>query len=177
MIAAKIRSRTFSRLKVAGNSVYDGQNRNIGKVKDLVLDRDGRIAVVVVDVGSFLGVGGKYVGINIGDIKTNANPTEPAWAGLVREKARARMRRQLSPARSCACRRPHFGRGCARSLSGLDPLRDRITVLCAHGRLTGVPQVTILGTSVDGLPVGLTILGARGKDAALVAVTRMLASV
>jgi amidase len=104
---------------------------------------------------------------------------EPAWAGLVREKARARMQWLLSPARSCACRRPPFFRAPlrAQSLSGLDPLRDRITVLCAHGPLAGVPQVTILGTSVDGLPVGLTILGARGKDAALVAVARVLASV
>ena len=53
----------FRAAKMIGSSVYDVQNRDIGKVKDLVLDRDGRIAVVVVDVGSFLGVGGKYVDI------------------------------------------------------------------------------------------------------------------
>src|SRR3981081_3023550 len=59
--------------KMIGSAVYDVQNRNIGSVKDLVLDRDGRVAAVVVDVGSFLGVGGKYVAISMSDIKTDNN--------------------------------------------------------------------------------------------------------
>lgn len=59
--------------KMLGSAVYDVQNRDIGKVKDLVLDKSGNVDVVVVDVGSFLGVGGKYVGIPISEIKTNNN--------------------------------------------------------------------------------------------------------
>ena len=59
--------------KMIGSTVYDVQNRNIGSVKDLVLDSDGRVAAVVVDVGSFLGVGGKYVAISMSDIKTDNN--------------------------------------------------------------------------------------------------------
>ena len=59
--------------KMIGSTVYDLQNRNIGKVKDLVLNKDGAVDVVVLDVGSFLGMGGKYVGIPISDIKTNNN--------------------------------------------------------------------------------------------------------
>ena len=59
--------------KMIGSTVYDLQNRNIGRVKDLVLDRDGKVAAVVLDVGSFLGVGGKYVAINLSDIKTDNN--------------------------------------------------------------------------------------------------------
>jgi sporulation protein YlmC with PRC-barrel domain len=59
--------------KMIGGSIYDVQNRNIGSVKDLVLDNDGRVAAVVVDVGSFLGVGGKYVAISMSDIKTDNN--------------------------------------------------------------------------------------------------------
>jgi sporulation protein YlmC with PRC-barrel domain len=55
--------------KMIGSSIYDVQNRNIGSVKDLVLDSDGRVAAVVVDVGSFLGVGGKYVAISMSDTK------------------------------------------------------------------------------------------------------------
>ena len=57
--------------KMIGSTVYDLQNRNIGKVSDLVLNRDGAVDVVVLDVGSFLGMGGKYVGIPINDIKTD----------------------------------------------------------------------------------------------------------
>ena len=56
----------------------------------------------------------------------------------------------------------------------LSPLRARITCLAAHGGLTGVPQVSIPGAHVGGLPVGLSILGARGTDATLVAVAKAL---
>ena len=59
--------------KMIGSTVYDLQNRNIGKVSDLVLNKDGTVDVVVLDVGSFLGMGGKYVGIPISDIKTDNN--------------------------------------------------------------------------------------------------------
>ena len=59
--------------KMIGSTVYDVQNRNIGSVKDLVLDRDGRVDSVVIDVGSFLGMGGKYVAVNLNDIKTDNN--------------------------------------------------------------------------------------------------------
>jgi sporulation protein YlmC with PRC-barrel domain len=56
-----------------GSTVYDVQNRNIGKVDDLVLDEDGKVAAVVIDVGSFLGVGGKTVAVQKSDIKSDNN--------------------------------------------------------------------------------------------------------
>jgi sporulation protein YlmC with PRC-barrel domain len=59
--------------KMIGSAVYDIQNRKIGKVRDLVLDRSGQIAAVVVDVGSFLGMGGKNVAVKPSDIKTDHN--------------------------------------------------------------------------------------------------------
>jgi sporulation protein YlmC with PRC-barrel domain len=59
--------------KMIGSSVYDLQNRNIGKVRDLVLDKDGKVAAVVVDVGTFLGMGGKTVAVKLSDLKTDNN--------------------------------------------------------------------------------------------------------
>src|SRR6516165_2143784 len=59
--------------KMIGSTVYDVQNRNIGSVKDLILDKSGRVDKVVADVGSFLGMGGKYVAIPLSDIKTDHN--------------------------------------------------------------------------------------------------------
>jgi len=59
--------------QMIGSAVYDVHNRKIGSVKDLILDRDGKVAEVVVDVGSFLGVSGKYVAIDMSDIKANNN--------------------------------------------------------------------------------------------------------
>jgi sporulation protein YlmC with PRC-barrel domain len=57
--------------QMIGSTVYDVQKRNIGSVKDIVLDRDGKVTAVVVDVGAFLGVGGKYVAANLNDLKTD----------------------------------------------------------------------------------------------------------
>jgi sporulation protein YlmC with PRC-barrel domain len=59
--------------RMIGSTVYDVQNRNIGKVRDLVLDRDGKIAAVVVDVGTFLGMGGKSVALKLSDLKMDNN--------------------------------------------------------------------------------------------------------
>jgi sporulation protein YlmC with PRC-barrel domain len=59
--------------KMIGSAVYDVQNRKVGHVKDLVLDRDGQVASVVVDVGAFLGMGGKYVAVPPRDLKTDHN--------------------------------------------------------------------------------------------------------
>ena len=59
--------------KMIGSTVYDLQNRNIGSVKDLVLDRNGQVDAVVLDVGSFLGMGGKYVAVKLSDIKADNN--------------------------------------------------------------------------------------------------------
>ena len=48
-------------------------NRNIGKVSDLVPNKNGTVYVVVLDVGSFLGMSGKYVAFPPTDIKTDNN--------------------------------------------------------------------------------------------------------
>jgi sporulation protein YlmC with PRC-barrel domain len=57
--------------QMIGSTVYDVQNRNIGSIKDIVLDREGKVTAVVVDVGAFLGVGGKYVAVPLSDLKTD----------------------------------------------------------------------------------------------------------
>jgi len=59
--------------KMIGSDVYSVENADIGKVQDIILDRDGRVASVVVDVGSFLGMGGKDVAVRLSDIKSDNN--------------------------------------------------------------------------------------------------------
>ena len=102
---------------------------------------------------------------------------ERQWAALTREEARGRMRHLLPPGTIlCLPTTPFPAPRRGLPLSQLGPLRDRILCLCAHGGLTGVPQVTIPGAAVEGLPVGLSILAARSGDASLVAVARALAT-
>jgi amidase len=100
---------------------------------------------------------------------------ERAWASLMRQEARARMA-YLLPPRTILClpTTPFPAPLRGQKLSVLDPLRDRITCLCAQGGLAGHPQVSLPGAVVDDLPVGLSIIGPRGSDATLVAVARAL---
>ena len=102
--------------------------------------------------------------------------SERAWATLVRQEARGRMR-QLLPSGTILClpTTPFPAPLCGQPLSVLEPLRDRITALCGHGGLTGVPQISLPVATVGGLPIGLSILGARGSDASLVAIARAMA--
>ena len=97
------------------------------------------------------------------------------WAALTRDEARARMAWLLPPGTiACMPTTPFPAPRKGLPLSTLDPLRARMNCLTAHGGLTGVPQVNLPGASVDGLPVGLSILGAHGADATLVAVARAM---
>jgi amidase len=101
--------------------------------------------------------------------------SERQWAALMRDEARARVTWLLPPGTIlCMPTTPFPAPRKGLPLATLDPLRARINCLAAHGGLTGVPQVSLPGASVDGLPVGLSILGARGSDAALVAVAKAM---
>ena len=57
--------------KMVGSTVYDRQNRDIGSVKDIILDRDGKVAEVIVDVGAVLSIVGKLVAVHWSDFKTD----------------------------------------------------------------------------------------------------------
>jgi amidase len=96
---------------------------------------------------------------------------DQAWGALMRQEARGRMA-HLLPEGTILClpTTPFPAPKVGLPLSVLDPLRDRITCLCAQGGLAGHPQVNLPGATVDGLPVGLSIIGPRGSDATLVAV-------
>lgn len=101
--------------------------------------------------------------------------SERNWANLMRAEARARLAYLVPPGTIlCMPTTP-----CIAPLKGLpipelDPVRDRITCLAAHGGLAGHPQVSLPGAEVDGAPVGLSIIGARGEDASLVAVAKAM---
>jgi amidase len=101
--------------------------------------------------------------------------SERGWANLMRQEARGRMAWLLPPGTIlCLPTTPFPAPLRGQRLSMLDPLRDRITCLCAQGGLAGHPQVNLPGATVDGLPVGLSIIGPRGSDAILVAVARAM---
>ena len=94
-------------------------------------------------------------------------------AALMREEARARLRLLLPPGTIlCLPTTPFPAPLLGQSVSALAFPRERITCLACVGGLTGSPQVSLPGALVDGAPVGLSIVGGRGADSALLAVAR-----
>jgi amidase len=101
--------------------------------------------------------------------------SERQWAALMRAEARARLAWLLPPGTIlCLPTTPFPAPRKGLPLATLDPLRARISCLTSHGGLTGVPQVSLPGATVDGLPVGLSVVGPRGSDATLVAVAKAM---
>lgn len=100
---------------------------------------------------------------------------EQQWAEMMRLEARARLRHLLPPGTILCLPTTAFPaplRGLSQPM--LQPLKDRISCLCAQGGLTGSPQVSLPGATVNGAPVGLSIIGGRGTDATLIAVAHAM---
>jgi amidase len=103
--------------------------------------------------------------------------TERQWALIVRREARGRLRQLLPPGTLlCLPTTPFPAPKRGEPLSVASTQRDHILCLCAHGGLAGMPQVNLPGATVDGLPIGLSIVGGAGEDASLVAVARAMAA-
>jgi hypothetical protein len=49
--------------KLIGSAVFNDQNEKIGSVDDLILTRDNKVALAVISVGGFLGIGNKLVAV------------------------------------------------------------------------------------------------------------------
>ncbi|KAF0131445.1 MAG: PRC-barrel domain-containing protein [Methylocystaceae bacterium] len=50
-------------------NVYDPQENKIGEVKDLVLDRGGKVTAAILSVGGFLGMGEKDIAVAFSDLR------------------------------------------------------------------------------------------------------------
>lgn len=51
-------------------NVYDPNDNKIGEVKDMLLDREGKVQAVIVSVGGFLGMGEKDVAVPFDAVAT-----------------------------------------------------------------------------------------------------------
>lgn len=102
--------------------------------------------------------------------------SERQWAEMMRLDARARMH-YLLDAQTVLCMptTPFPAPAKGLPVDTQTPLRNRIACLCSHGGLTGVCQVSVPVTLAEGRPVGLSLVGAPGADATLVALAGALA--
>lgn len=98
-----------------------------------------------------------------------SSEADRGWAELMRREVRGRMRFLLPPGVVLAMPTTPFpAPRVGLPLGTLGPLRDQILCLCAHGGLAGHPQISIPGATVEGRPVGLSLIAARGSDALLI---------
>jgi hypothetical protein len=65
--------------KVVGLDVYNNDNKDIGTVKDIALNPNGRTTAYIVSVGGFLGIGDHYVAVDPSALKVTYNDSDKKW--------------------------------------------------------------------------------------------------
>jgi sporulation protein YlmC with PRC-barrel domain len=66
--------------KLAGVDVYNEANDKIGDINDVILDRSGKVANVILAVGGFLGLGEHYVAVGFDKLKWVDQPVTATTA-------------------------------------------------------------------------------------------------
>jgi len=65
--------------KVVGLDIYNNANQDIGQIKDIALNQNGRSQAYVVSVGGFLGLGEHYIAVNPSAVKVSYNASDKKW--------------------------------------------------------------------------------------------------
>ena len=86
--------------EMTGADVYDNQNKNVGSIKDIILDPDGRVAAVVLNVKGTFGLSRRYVALGVGDLKISNSAPKPRFTvGLSRDQLRTAQTYDLHEAK------------------------------------------------------------------------------
>jgi sporulation protein YlmC with PRC-barrel domain len=65
--------------KVVGLDIYNNDDKDIGQIKDIAMNPNGRSKAYIVSVGGFLGIGEHYVAINSSAVKVAYNDQDKKW--------------------------------------------------------------------------------------------------
>jgi sporulation protein YlmC with PRC-barrel domain len=88
--------------KWIGKSVEGADGKDIGKVADLILDKDGKVQKVVLSVGGFLGIGDKHVALAPDQVKFGAD--DKLTTSMSQEQLKAHPRFEYAEDRSATPR-------------------------------------------------------------------------
>ncbi len=75
--------------KLAGVAVYNEANEKIGDINDVILDRSGKVANVILGVGGVLGLGEHYVAVAFDKLKWVDQPVTSTTASTTSAPANA----------------------------------------------------------------------------------------
>ena len=67
--------------KLIGTKIRNNANENIGEINELILDKEGKVAAVVVGVGGFLGIGEREVALDFKSLNIKYDPNAMTDAG------------------------------------------------------------------------------------------------
>jgi hypothetical protein len=67
--------------KLIGTNVKNQANETIGEINELILDKDGKVAAVVIGVGGFLGIGQREVALDYKSLNIKNDPNAMTDAG------------------------------------------------------------------------------------------------
>jgi sporulation protein YlmC with PRC-barrel domain len=67
--------------KLLGTKVRNNANETIGDINELIVDKDGKLAAVVVGVGGFLGMGEREVALDFKSLNIKYDPNAMTEAG------------------------------------------------------------------------------------------------
>jgi PRC-barrel domain len=66
--------------KLIGLKVYNGADENVGEIKDLVIERDGLYAYILL-IGGLLGAEDRFVAVTPDSISITFDPAKKKWRG------------------------------------------------------------------------------------------------
>lgn len=75
--------------KLIHMNVYNGQNEKIGDIKELMVDKEGKIDVVAIAVGGFLGMGEHDVAVKFDKLKWVNEPVSSTTSSNTTNSSRA----------------------------------------------------------------------------------------
>ncbi|WP_338830616.1 PRC-barrel domain-containing protein [Bradyrhizobium sp. 27S5] len=75
--------------KLAGVNVYNEANEKIGDINEVILDRSGKVANVILGVGGVLGLGEHYVAVTFDKLKWVDQPVTSTTASTTSAPANA----------------------------------------------------------------------------------------
>jgi hypothetical protein len=64
--------------KIIGVPVYNGQDQAIGRISDLLMDQQARVATAIVSVGGYLGVGDRLVQVPLSLMRFPKDDARPS---------------------------------------------------------------------------------------------------
>jgi len=85
--AAAHREGPWRASKLIGVDVYNEANEKIGDISEIILDKSGKVANVIIGVGGFLGMGEHYVAVGYDKLKWMNEPVRSTSAASDRPTA------------------------------------------------------------------------------------------